>query len=143
MATLNKVLLIGNLTRDPELRVTPKGTQHCQFSLAVSRKFNDESGNAREEVAYVEIDAWQKSAELVAKYLSKGSLCMVEGRLRLDQWEDKETHAKRSKLKVTLENVQFLGAPKGTGTREQNAELGDGDEEIDSELAGAGGKIPF
>ncbi len=141
MATLNKVLLIGNLTRDPELRVTPKGTSHCQFALAVSRKFTDESGKVREEVVFVEIDAWAKTAELVSKYLTKGSPCMVEGRLRLDQWEDKETHQKRSKLKVTLENVQFLGAAKGT--RDQQEEEGDTGDELDGELAGAGGKIPF
>ena len=115
MAYLNKCFLIGNLTRDPELRVTPKGTAICSFSLAVNRQFRDEGGNAREEVTFGDIEAWGKQAELVAKYLAKGSPCMVEGRLRLDSWEDKNTQQKRSRLKVVLENVQFLGA-RSNGT---------------------------
>src|SRR5258708_19876179 len=88
MANLNKVMLIGNLTRDPELRVTPKGTAICQFSLAVNRKFRDESGADREEVTYVDIEAWGKSGENIAKYCTKGRPLFVEGRLPLDQWED-------------------------------------------------------
>lgn len=107
MAYLNKVFLIGNLTRDPELRVTPKGTSICQFGLAVNRQFRDESGATRDETTFVDIEAWGKQGELVAKYLAKGSPCMVEGRLRLDSWETK-TGEKRSKLKVVLDNVQFL-----------------------------------
>ncbi len=113
MAYLNKVFLIGNLTRDPELRVTPKGTAICQFGLAVSRKFKDESGAEREEVSFIDIEAWGKQGELVSKYLSKGSPAMVEGRLKLDQWEDKTTQQKRSKLKVVLDNVQFLSSGPG------------------------------
>lgn len=109
MAYLNKVLLIGNLTRDPELRVTPKGTPICQFGLAVNRQFKDESGATRDETTFVDIEAWGKQGELVSKYLTKGSPCFVEGRLRLDQWEDKQSGQKRSRLKVVLENVQFLG----------------------------------
>ena len=124
MAYLNKVFLIGNLTRDPELRVTPKGTAICQFGLAVNRQFKDESGQNRDETTFVDIEAWGKQGELVAKYLTKGSPAMVEGRLKFDQWEDKTTQQKRSKLKVVLENVQFLssrgngaGAP-GAGSEE-------------------------
>ena len=109
MANLNKVMLIGNLTRDPELRVTPKGTAICTFSLAVNRKFKDESGGEREEVTYVDIEAWGKSGETVSKYCTKGRPLFVEGRLRLDQWEDKTTKEKRSRMKVVLENFQFLG----------------------------------
>ena len=115
MAYLNKVFLIGNLTRDPELRVTPKGTAICQFGLAVSRKFKDESGADREEVSFIDIEAWGKQGELVSKYLSKGSPAMVEGRLKLDQWEDKTTQQKRSKLKVVLDNVQFLSSGPRNG----------------------------
>lgn len=120
MANLNKVMLIGNLTRDPELRVTPKGTAICQFSLAVNRKFKDESGGEREEVTYVDIEAWSKQGETIAKYCTKGRPLFVEGRLRLDQWEDKTTKEKRSRMKVVLENFQFLGgrsdgAPAGGG----------------------------
>jgi len=115
MAYLNKVFLIGNLTRDPELRVTPKGTAICQFGLAVNRQFKDESGQTRDETAFVDIEAWGKQGELVAKYLTKGSPAMVEGRLKFDQWEDKQTQQKRSKLKVVLENVQFLSSRGGAG----------------------------
>ncbi len=119
MAYLNKVFLIGNLTRDPELRVTPKGTAICQFGLAVNRQFKDESGQTRDETAFIDIEAWGKQGELVSKYLTKGSPAMVEGRLKFDQWEDKQSGQKRSKLKVVLENVQFLsgrgGAAAGGG----------------------------
>ncbi len=117
MAYLNKVFLIGNLTRDPELRVTPKGTSICQFGLAVNRQFKDESGATRDETTFVDIEAWGKQGELVSKYLTKGSPAMVEGRLKFDQWDDKTSGQKRSKIKVVLENVQFLssrGAGSGT-----------------------------
>lgn len=115
MAYLNKVFLIGNLTRDPELRVTPKGTAICQFGIAVNRQFKDESGATRDETTFVDIEAWGKQGELVSKYLSKGSPAMVEGRLKLDQWEDKTSGQKRSKLKVVLDNVQFLSTRGGAG----------------------------
>ena len=115
MAYLNKVFLIGNLTRDPELRVTPKGTAICQFGLAVNRQFKDESGATRDETTFIDIEAWGKQGELVAKYLTKGSPAMVEGRLKLDQWEDKQSGQKRSKLKVVLDNVQFLSARGAAG----------------------------
>ena len=115
MAYLNKVFLIGNLTRDPELRVTPKGTAICQFGLAVNRQFKDESGATRDETTFVDIEAWGKQGELVSKYLTKGSPAMVEGRLKLDQWEDKQSGQKRSKLKVVLDNVQFLSTRGGAG----------------------------
>jgi single-strand DNA-binding protein len=113
MAYLNKVLLIGNLTRDPELRVTPKGTAICQFGLAVNRQFKDESGATRDETAFIDIEAWGKQGELVSKYLQKGSPAFVEGRLKFDSWEDKQSGQKRSKLKVVLENVQFLSRGGG------------------------------
>ncbi len=115
MAYLNKVFLIGNLTRDPELRVTPKGTAICQFGIAVNRQFKDESGATRDETTFVDIEAWGKQGELVSKYLTKGSLAMVEGRLKLDQWEDKTSGQKRSKIKVVLDNVQFLSTRGGGG----------------------------
>lgn len=115
MANLNKVMLIGNLTRDPELRVTPKGTAICTFSIAVNRKFKDDSGGEREEVTYVDIEAWGKSGENISKYVTKGRPLFVEGRLRLDQWEDKNTKEKRSRMKVVLENFQFLGGGRGEG----------------------------
>ena len=115
MPSLNKVLLMGNLTRDPELRVTPKGTPICQFSLAINRQFKMESGESREEVIYVDIEAWGKQGETIAKYCTKGRPLYVEGRLRLDQWEDKNTKEKRSRMKVVLEQFQFLGDGRGGG----------------------------
>ena len=117
MANLNKVMLIGNLTRDPELRVTPKGTAICTFSLAVNRKFRDESGADREEVTYIDIEAWGKAGENISKYCTKGRPLFVEGRLRLDQWEDKNTKEKRSRMKVVCENFQFLGSGGAGGGR--------------------------
>jgi len=109
MPAFNKVLLLGNLTRDPEVRVTPKGTSICQFGLAVNRSFKDESGATREDVTFVDVEAWGKQAETVAKYCKKGRPLFVEGRLRLDQWEDKTSGQKRSRLKVVLETFQFIG----------------------------------
>jgi single-strand DNA-binding protein len=120
MAYLNKCFLIGNLTRNPELRVTPKGTAICKFGLAVNRQFKDESGQQRDETTFIDIEAWGKQGELVAKYLVKGAPAMIEGRLKLEQWEDKTTNQKRSKLKVVLENVQFLGS-RGAAPTESHA----------------------
>lgn len=129
MAYLNKVFLIGNLTRDPELRVTPKGTAICQFGLAVNRQYKDESGATRDETAFIDIEAWGKQGELCSKYLQKGSLAFIEGRLRFDSWEDKQSGQKRNKLKVVLENVQFLyrggGGGGGGGGAEAAASGGD------------------
>jgi single-strand DNA-binding protein len=122
MANLNKVMLIGNLTRDPELRVTPKGTAICAFSLAVNRKYRDDAGADREEVTYVDVEARGKAGENIAKYCQKGRPLFVEGRLRLDQWEDKTTKEKRSRMKVVCDNFQFLGSaanPQG-GVRGAN-----------------------
>jgi single-strand DNA-binding protein len=115
MPSLNKVFLMGNLTRDPELRVTPKGTPICQFGLAVSRQFKLESGETREEVVFVDIEAWGKQGETIAKFCTKGRPLFVEGRLKLDQWEDKNTKEKKSKMRVVLEGFQFLGDGRGGG----------------------------
>ena len=115
MPNLNKVLLMGNLTRDPELRVTPKGTPICQFGLAVNRTFKMESGESREEVTFVDIEAWGKQGETIAKYCTKGRPLFVEGRLKLDTWEDKNTKEKKSKMRIVLENFQFLGDGRGGG----------------------------
>lgn len=110
MPNLNKVMLMGNLTRDPELRVTPKGTAICAFALAVNRKWKDESGQEREEVLFADCEAWGKSGEAIAKYCVKGRPLFVEGRLRLDQWEDKTTKEKKSRMKVIVDQFQFLGS---------------------------------
>lgn len=126
MPALNKVLLMGNLTRDPELRMTPKGTAICTFSLAVNRQFKTESGETKDEVTYVDIEAWGKQGETISKYVTKGRPLYVEGRLRLDQWEDKNTKEKRSRMKIVLENFQFLGDSRGGGGQSSSGEEGGG-----------------
>ncbi len=113
MASYNKVLLMGNLTRDPEVRYTPKGTAIANLGLAVNRRWTTETGEAKEEVTFVDVEVWGRQAETAGQYLSKGRPVFVEGRLKLDSWEDKESGQKRNKLKVVAERVQFLGAPRG------------------------------
>lgn len=108
MAALNKVMLIGNLTRDPEVRYTPKGSAVADVAIAVNRTYTAENGEKREDVTYVDITFWAKSAELAGQYLKKGRPIFVEGRLQLDQWEDKQSGQKRSRLRVVGENFQFL-----------------------------------
>ena len=121
MASFNKVILAGNLTRDPELRYTPKGTAIAKLSLAMNRKWTGEDGQTREEVTYVDIDAFGKQAEVISQYLRKGGGLLAEGRLKLDRWDDKQTGQKRSRLGVVLENFTFIGgrpdgsAPGGAG----------------------------
>jgi single-strand DNA-binding protein len=115
MANFNKVLLMGNLTRDPDMRYTPSGMAVAALGLAVNRKWRDAKTNElREEVTFVEIDIWGKQAETANQYLRKGRSVFIEGRLRLDQWDDKQTGQKRSRLKVVAERLQFVGpAPAG------------------------------
>ena len=114
MANFNKVMLIGNLTRDPELRVTPNGLNICKLGLAVNRNFTTRDGEKREETTFVDIDVFGQQAEIINKYMSKGRPIFIEGRLKLDEWEDKNTGQKRSKLGVVCENFQFLGG-RGEG----------------------------
>ena len=109
MSNFNKVYLMGNLTRDPELRYTPKGAATAKLSMAVNRKYRTDAGEDREEVTFVDIEVWGKQAEAIAKYCKKGRPLFVEGRLKLDQWDDKATGQKRSALKVVLEGFQFIG----------------------------------
>ena len=115
MASLNKVMLLGNLTRDPELRHTPKGSAVTDLGLALNRKVQDGNGGWKEEVTFVDVTVWGNSAENAHKYLSKGRGVFVEGRLQMDTWDDKETGKKRSKLKVVADNLQFLPDGKGGG----------------------------
>jgi single-strand DNA-binding protein len=115
MANFNKVLLMGNLTRDPEVRYTPKGTAIATIGLAVNRNWTTETGEKKEEVTFVDVDVWGRQAETIGQYMSKGRPIFIEGRLKLDQWDDKESGQKRSKLKIVCESFQFLGSPKGTG----------------------------
>src|SRR5579859_5239286 len=113
MASFNKVVLVGNLTRDPELRYTPKGTAIAKLGLAVNRVWTNESGEKKEEVTFVDVDVFGRTAENVGQYMRKGRPILVEGRLRLEQWDDKQTGQKRRRLGVVAETVQFLGSPNG------------------------------
>ncbi len=113
MANFNKVILAGNLTRDPELRYTPTGVAIAKFGLAINRTWKNEAGETKEEVCFVDVDAFRRQAEVIAQYMRKGRPILVEGRLKLDTWEDKNTHQKQSKLKVHLESFSFIDS-KGT-----------------------------
>jgi single-strand DNA-binding protein len=113
MANLNKVLLLGNLTRDPELRYTPKGTAVADIGLAINRIWNNEQNQRQEETTFVDITLWGRQAEIAQQYLTKGRGVFVEGRLQMDTWEDKTSGQKRSKLKVVAENLQFMPDGKG------------------------------
>jgi single-strand DNA-binding protein len=110
MASFNKVILMGNLTRDPELRYTPKGTAVARIGLAVNRTWRTETGEQREDTTFVDVDAFGRQAETIAQYLKKGNPLLVEGRLQLHTWEDKQTNQKQSRLRVTLENFRFVGS---------------------------------
>lgn len=155
MSAFNKVILMGNLTRDPDLRVTPKGLSVCQFSLAVNSTYKDREGNPKEEVTFVDVDSFGKQADVIAKHMAKGRPLLVEGRLKQDTWEDKEG-GKRSKLKVVLESFQFVGAParsdgsdtdafrhrafpadKAKRAKRQVVPVGDGEKPV------AAGNLPF
>ena len=116
MSSFNKVILIGRLTRDPEMRYTTSGRAIARISLAVNRKWYNEARELQEEVSFIDVDAFGKRAETIGQYLKKGRPIFVEGRLRQDQWEDKQTGQKRSQLKVVLENFRFL--PSGGQSRE-------------------------
>ena len=115
MASFNKVILVGNLTRDPELRYTPKGTAVAKVGLAVNRNWTSESGEKKEEVTFVDVDIFGRTAENVSQYMRKGRPILIEGRLKLDQWDDKQTGQKRSRLGVVAETVQFLGGGQEGG----------------------------
>ena len=112
MASLNKVFLMGNLTRDPELRYTPSGTAVADLGLAVNDRYTGRDGNQVERTLFVDVVAWARQAETASEFLSKGRPVFVEGRLQLDEWEDKEGE-KRKKIRVVAQRIQFLGSPRG------------------------------
>jgi single-strand DNA-binding protein len=126
MASFNKVILMGNLTRDPELRYLPSNLAVCEFGLAVDRRWRDKDGNMKEEVCFVDVNAFGKQAETINQYMAKGRSILIEGHLRLDTWTGQDGQ-KRSKHKVTIETFQFVGArgdqpgsPGGTGGAPQD-----------------------
>jgi single-strand DNA-binding protein len=110
MPNLNSVHLIGNCTRDPELRYTPNGTAICDIGVAINRSYTSDDGQKREDTTFVDVTLWARVAEIAAQYLKKGAPVFIDGRLQLDTWDDKQTGQKRTKLKVVGENIQFLGA---------------------------------
>ena len=115
MASFNKVILLGNLTRDPEVRYTPKGSAVCDLGIAVNRVYTTDSGEKREEATFVDVTLWGRTAEIAGEYLKKGRPVFIEGRLQLDSWDDKQTGQKRSKLKVIGETMQLLGGGRPGG----------------------------
>jgi len=127
MPNLNKVMLIGRLTRDPDLRYAANGLGICKLGLAVNRSWHDKSGEKRrEETTFIDVDAFGKQAETLGQYLQKGKSVYVEGRLKLDSWEDKQTGQKRTKLGVALESFQFIdggGESSGVTPRSQDNAL--------------------
>jgi single-strand DNA-binding protein len=109
MSSFNKTILMGNLTRDPEMRYTPKGTAVGKIGIAMNRRYKDAEGNQLEETTFVDVDVFGKQAETIGKYMRKGRPIMIEGRLKLDEWVDQKTQQNRSKLGVVCERFSFVG----------------------------------
>lgn len=133
MASFNSVTLVGNLTRDPELRFTPKGAAVAKLGLAVNRTWTTEGGEKKEEVSFIDCEAWGKTAENIAQYHKKGSPIMLQGRLKMDTWDDKQTGQKKSRLMVVVETAVFIAPRSGeaapAATRSETAPQGSDDEE--------------
>jgi single-strand DNA-binding protein len=136
MASFNKVILLGNLTRDPQVRYTPSGTAVADIGLAVNRVWTDRQSNTRnEETTFVDVTLWGRQAEVAGEYLSKGRSVLIEGRLHLDQWEDRESGQKRSKLKVVCEQMTMVGGRNegssrgGPGGRQSGGQQSDAPDE--------------
>jgi single-strand DNA-binding protein len=132
MANLNKVMLIGNLTRDPELRYTASGTAICKFGMAMNRQWTGKDGQKGEDTCFVDVSVWGRQGENVAQYLKKGRSCFVEGRLEYSKWETQDGQ-KRSKLEVVGERIQFLGG------RGEGGGGGGGDRNYSGGPSGGGG----
>src|ERR1051325_9430590 len=115
MASFNKVLLLGNITRDPEVPYAPKGSAVCDLGIAVNRVYTTDSGEKREEATYVDVVLWSRLAEIAGEYLKKGRPVFIEGRLQMDSWEDKQSGQNRTKLRVVGETMQLLGSRPGGG----------------------------
>jgi single-strand DNA-binding protein len=130
MANVNKVFLIGNITRDPELRYTPGGAPVTDLGVAVNRYFNTKDGERREETLFIDVTVWNRQAENCCQFLRKGQPVHIEGYLRMDTWDDRNTGEKRSKIKIEAENVQFLGGRRDAGGAP------------DEDFGGAGGAPP-
>ena len=132
MASFNRVILMGNLTRDPELRVTPQGTSVCKINVAVNKQIRMSDGGVKDETSFIDVDAFGRQADVIAKYFIKGRPILVEGRLKLDRWET-QAGEKRSKLGVILESFQFVGQ-RSEDDYSQPAGVTDQRQEVVSEL---------
>lgn len=153
MASFNRVILVGNLTRDPQVKYTPGGQAVSEIGLAVNRSWFDKNANQkREEVTFVDVTLWGRTAEIAGEYLGKGRQVLIEGRLQLDQWDDKESGQKRSKLRVVCENLTMLGSRQDGGSggagrgpggpAAQQSDYGGGGYEPHSEQSSGGGFEP-
>ncbi len=142
MASLNKVLLMGNLTRDPQLSYLPSQTAVVEFGLAVNRRWTGKDGDARQETCFVDCRAFGRQAENINKYLTKGRAIFVEGRLTLDTWTAQDG-TKRSKHRVTVESFQFLAGPAGKQVAEGTEQPGPAEERDSDDFGAAGDDIPF
>src|SRR6476660_659798 len=138
MASFNKVILLGNLTRDPEVRYTPKGSAVADLGIAVNRQYTLENGEKREETTFVDVTLWGRQAAVAGEYLKKGRPVFIEGRLQLDTWDDKQSGQKRSKLKVVGDMIQLLGSRGGGGGGAPRGEGGESSGEAFSNRKPAG-----
>ncbi len=143
MASFNKVMLLGNLTRDPQLRYLPSNQPIVEIGIACSRKFKTATGEEREETTFVDCTAFGRQAEVINQYCTKGRPLFIEGRLKYDTWEDKTTQAKRSKLSVVIETFQLLGGRDGPGgARSGGSEGGEGEGQPSGAPARGPGRAP-
>jgi single-strand DNA-binding protein len=146
MASFNRVILVGNLTRDPELKHIPSGTAVCELGLAVNRTWFDKATNSKkEDCTFVDVTMWGRTAEVAGEYLSKGRSVLIEGRLQLDTWDDKESGKKRSKLKVIGENMTMLGSKGDAPQRDSSSQESPADAATQAfyDNQDSGGDIPF
>ena len=147
MPNYNKVILMGNLTRDPEVRYASSGSAIAKLSIAVNRYWRNKDGQQQEETTFVDVDAFGRQAETISQYLKKGRPIMIEGRLKLDQWEDKQTGQKRSKLGVVLDRFEFIDS-RGDGGGGGGADISQPDAPAGSPQSADGGSpddddVPF
>ena len=140
MASLNKVFLMGNLTRDPELRYTPNGTPLCEFGLAINRTYKTREGEQRDETCFVDVTMWGRRAVVISEYFTKGRPIFIEGRLKLDQWETAD--GRRSKLTVVADNFEFIGGRGGDQDSSQGGAGRGGDQASSQGGAGRGAARP-
>ena len=141
MASYNRVILMGNLTRDPQLSYTPANTPLCKFGLATNRQWKDRDGNPQEEVCYVDCTAFGRAAETFNQYMSKGRPVLIEGRLQFSQWTTPDGQ-KRSKLEVVVENFKFVGGARDAGAGGQPAEIPADRAAVPSTTGGSGYDAP-